>query len=166
MGADTFTGKLHEAATKAPESISIAVDGPYGYATIEPMFEYPSLVFIAGGVGVTPCAAALEAFLRGGDEVKTQKVVCRYRNGIPICVQCVLTRQCSHSFFYHFSLPMQGCGRTVTQACSPGLRRFCWRPPLIPASISDCTSPRWVQSHSYVLSSTNRYFLLLFTRQH
>ncbi|CAM9826458.1 unnamed protein product [Scytosiphon promiscuus] len=52
MGPTTFTGKLRMLATLGSQ-LQVNVDGPYGFPL--EYNRYRLLVFVAGGIGVTPC---------------------------------------------------------------------------------------------------------------
>lgn len=53
-----FTKKLYHKAEKSSNTIWIRIDGPYGHWPFN-ILRYKKLVLVCGGVGVTPCMAAL-----------------------------------------------------------------------------------------------------------
>jgi predicted ferric reductase len=63
MGPDSFTGRL---ASELSEESPCIVDGPHGAPpALEFLARYDSVVLVAGGVGITPIAALLDALLHG-----------------------------------------------------------------------------------------------------
>jgi predicted ferric reductase len=68
MGDGTWTHKLHELAsrvkdmeqTEAAMLPSIKIDGPYGHPPNFLQGRHSGIIYIAGGIGITPCAAQLD----------------------------------------------------------------------------------------------------------
>ena len=61
MGKSTFTGAacdLIASSAYANQPIQVRLDGPFGNLSI-PHTDYPTLVFVAGGIGITPIASLL-----------------------------------------------------------------------------------------------------------
>jgi predicted ferric reductase len=69
MGDDAWTGKLHALAQEYQEQHyptplpTLSIDGPYGHPPQYLHGRHDAVVYIAGGIGITPCAAQLEELL-------------------------------------------------------------------------------------------------------
>ncbi|ORC86168.1 putative ferric reductase [Trypanosoma theileri] len=66
MGEGTWTGQLVELVRARGNNISLSVDGPCG--RVSDLNDYKAVVLVAGGIGVTPCAAIYDYYRRLGLE--------------------------------------------------------------------------------------------------
>ncbi|KAH9600187.1 FAD-binding 8 [Trypanosoma melophagium] len=62
MGEGTWTGRLVELVKARGNNLSLSVDGPCG--RVSDFDDYKAVVLVAGGIGVTPCAAIYGYFRR------------------------------------------------------------------------------------------------------
>lgn len=73
MGPNTFTGRLHDAAA-AMNSLTVAVDGPYGVPI--DFNKYKVVLLVAGGIGITPVKSIFESLRENPPEtLKTAHMV-------------------------------------------------------------------------------------------
>jgi predicted ferric reductase len=64
-----FTSKLRD------ETVDVLVDGPYG--NIKNLYDYDTIVFLAEGLGISPCIASVAKLLKKGSnllEIRTRRV--------------------------------------------------------------------------------------------
>eukprot|EP00026_Physarum_polycephalum_P006583 Phypoly_transcript_06631.p1 GENE.Phypoly_transcript_06631~~Phypoly_transcript_06631.p1 ORF type:complete len:308 (+),score=16.03 Phypoly_transcript_06631:755-1678(+) len=63
MGGQSWTHQLHKLMeeTLLPDRIKVRLDGPYGRMSID-LFNYPVLVLIAGGIGISPLVSILSEY--------------------------------------------------------------------------------------------------------
>ena len=90
MGASTFTHAacdLLSASAYANAAVQVRLDGPFGSLSI-PHADYPTLVFVAGGIGITPIAALL------GDALASERQS-----------RLVLVWSCRHADYFHSLFP-------------------------------------------------------------
>jgi predicted ferric reductase len=62
LGLGNYTSKLY-AKAKDQESMTIRVDGPYGNLNLN-YRRYPIIIFVAGGIGITPILGMLKDIYR------------------------------------------------------------------------------------------------------
>ena len=79
MGQGTFTSAVCDAVAASEFSggspLSVSLDGPYGSLTI-PFSLYPTLLLVAGGIGITPLASILYSLLASSLDSRVFLVWC------------------------------------------------------------------------------------------
>eukprot|EP00931_Biecheleriopsis_adriatica_P019249 TRINITY_DN1317_c0_g1_i1.p1 TRINITY_DN1317_c0_g1~~TRINITY_DN1317_c0_g1_i1.p1 ORF type:complete len:828 (+),score=131.82 TRINITY_DN1317_c0_g1_i1:323-2485(+) len=108
----TFTGRLHQLVDSLEEpsqELTLNIDGPYGPLV---NLESPSVLLIAGGIGITPMQSTLRYILQqgpGAEEVKRVHVV-----------WSVSSEEMLDLFASNLQMPKMNCSVVFTLHCTSG----------------------------------------------